>query len=110
MLNEVGTPSLPPCKVNLLGSWWLHAAWLSAQEESEHPWLTHLIPSVLLAERHREKLTRGEERRGSDAHHSSCLQTRCRLVPQIPGALFPIKKSLQAAGSQEISSRIRDSK
>ena len=91
MLNEVGTPSLLPRNVDLLGSWWLHAAWLSVQEEAEHPRLTHLIPRVLLAERHREKLARGGEGRGSAAHHSGCLQTRCRLVPRTPSALFPIK-------------------
>lgn len=110
MLNEAGNPSLPPCKGYLLGSWWFHVAWLSAQEESERPWLTHLIPSVLLAERHREKLARGGEGRGSNAHHASCLQTSCRLIPRILSSLFPIKKSLKAAGSQEISSRIRKSR
>lgn len=110
MLNEAGNPSLPPRKGYLLGSWWFHVAWLSAQEESERPWLTHLIPSVLLAERHREKLARGGEGRGSNAHHSSCLQTSCRLVPQILSSLFPTKKSLKAVGSQEISSRIRKSR
>lgn len=88
MLNEVGAHRLPQHKINLPGSWRLHG------RESKHLWLTQFIPSMILAEGHGEKLARKGERRGSDALHPSCFQTRCVFITQAPSSLIPAEKNL----------------